>query len=279
MHKPLIISAAITGGGRPKVRGPQQPVLPAEIVAETIACWQAGAAIVHIHARDEHGDTTSDPARHLAIRDAIRAGRCDVIVNFSAGDDGGKADHETRLAIVRGGGAEMASLSCGSFNVGRRLYNNSPEFLERSATAMREAGVRPEVEVVDTGNLHLVEAFVREGLIPTPSLVQFGFGLPGGMPPRTALLDHMVELLPPRLEWGVICQSPRHEDYLRMAMASFTRGGHVRTGIEDIAMRTERDPAAGNAELVSQWVQTARIWGRPVADPATARKMLGIATP
>jgi 3-keto-5-aminohexanoate cleavage enzyme len=275
MQKPLIISAAITGGGRPKQRGPQQPVLPAEIVAEAIACWHAGAAIAHIHARDDSGETTSDPARHVAIRDAIRAGGCDIIVNFSAGDDGGKADHETRLSIVRDGGGEMASLSCGSFNVGRRLYDNRPEFLQRSALMMRDFGVRPEVEVIDTGNMYLVDAFVREGLIPRPSLVQFGFGLPGGMPARTALLDQLVESLPPGLEWGVICQSPRHEDYLRMAMAAFTRGGHVRTGIEDIAMVNTSDTAANNAELVHQWAQTARIWGRPIASPGVARQMLG----
>ncbi len=274
--RPLIITAAITGGGKPKARSPYQPATPRELVDCAIASWRAGAAIVHIHARDENGETTSDPGRHREICKEIRKRGSDVIINFSAGDDGGKADHETRLAIVRDGGGEMASLSCGSFNTGFRLYDNRPAYLERSARLMLENGTRPEIEIVDTGNLYLLGHYVERGLIPVPSLVQFGFGLTGGMPPNTELLGMMVSRLPRGLEWGVICQSASHEDYLRMAMASFSLGGHIRTGMEDTPMRTSQIPAESNAELVTQWVETAKIWGRPVADPASARQMLGI---
>jgi uncharacterized protein (DUF849 family) len=116
----LIIVAAVTGGGPPKARTPHQPVTPGEIVAEALAAWRAGAAMLHLHARTEHGEATTDPAVYRHLCGAIRAAGCDAILNISAGDDGGRASHGQRLAVLDGG-AEIVSLGSGSFNLAERL--------------------------------------------------------------------------------------------------------------------------------------------------------------
>jgi 3-keto-5-aminohexanoate cleavage enzyme len=143
---------------------------------------------------------------------------------------------------------------------------------------MKAKGIVPEIEVFDTGHLHLVNALAAEGLIRRPAFVQFVFGLPGGLPLEPKYLPFLLERLPDGAEWAISSQAPDTETYLRMAMLAFSQDGHVRTGMEDIVYARPGELAKSNAVLVEQWVATARIWGRPVASPADARRMLGMAT-
>ena len=274
--KPLLITAAITGGGPPKGKSPAQPASPAEIVADAVACWRAGAAMIHLHARTESGETTSDPAAYRRLCNGIRAAGCDAVLNISAGDDGGRAGHAQRLAVADGG-AEVVSLDAGSFNLGSRLYDNNPRYLRAMATRLREAGLKPEIEIFDAGHLAAVAGLVEAGLIRPPHFVQFVTGPAGTMPADIRLLDLLVEGLPPGSEWGVSAQTgDDHAAHVRLLLWAFGRGGHVRTGLEDMVWLRAGEPARSNADLVEQWIMTARIWGRPIASPAEARAMLGL---
>jgi 3-keto-5-aminohexanoate cleavage enzyme len=273
--KPVIICAAVTGGAPAKSKTPHHPVTPKSVVEAAVACWRAGAAMVHVHARREDGTTTMDVDAYRAITDGIAAAGCDAIINLSAGDNGGRASHAERLRVVETG-VEMVSLDAGSFNMGNRLYDNSPSYLREMATRMAARQVTPEIEIFDIGHLHFIRELAAEGLVRAPAFVQFVFGPPGAMPPDPRLLPLLIEHLPNGAEWAISAQSSDHQTHLALEMAAFTQGGHVRTGMEDYIYLRPGELAKTNAEMVEQWVATARIWGRPVATPAVARELLGI---
>jgi 3-keto-5-aminohexanoate cleavage enzyme len=273
--KPVIICAAVTGGAPAKSKTPHHPVTSKTVVEAAVACWRAGAAMVHVHARREDGTTTMDLEAYREIVDGITASGCDAIINLSAGDNGGRASHAERLRVADSG-VEMVSLDAGSFNMGNRLYDNSPGYLREMATRMLARHVTPEIEIFDIGHLHFIQALAAEGLVKAPAFVQFVFGPPGAMPPDPRLLPLLREQLPEGAEWAVSAQSSDHLTHLALQMAAFTQGGHVRTGMEDYVYVRPGELAKTNAEMVEQWVATARIWGRPVATPAVARELLGI---
>lgn len=273
--KPLLICAAVTGGGPPKAKTPHHPVTVEEIVSETLACWRAGAAMVHVHGRTPDGQATADPTVYNEILERLRAAGCDVIVNLSAGDVGGRATHEQRLAVARVD-AEVVSLDAGSFNTGDRLYNNAPGYLEAMAAAMLARGIKAEVEVFDTGHLDGVRRLAAKGLLPSPVHLQFVFGVPGTLIADVRLLHVLLGHLPEDAEWGVATPYVDPEVHVRLMMAALTMGGHVRTGMEDQVYLRPGVLARSNAEMVEQWVRTAQMWGRPVASPEDARAMLKI---
>ena len=272
---PLIICAAVTGGAPARSKSPHHPVTPHEVAQAAVACWRAGAAMVHLHARREDGSTTMDLADYRETVDRITATGCDAIINLSAGDNGGRADHTQRLSIAESG-ADMVSLDAGSFNIGERLYDNRPSYLREMATRMKALGIRPEVELFDLGHFHFLQTLVSEGLLSAPAYIQFVFGAPGALPPDVRLLPLLLEHLPSGAQWAVSAQTGDHQKHLALEMCAFTQDGHVRTGMEDYVHVRPGELAKTNADMVEQWVATAQIWGRPVASPETARQMLGI---
>jgi len=275
--KPLIICAAVTGGAPPRSKTPHHPVTPEAVAEAAIECWRAGAAMVHIHARRDDGSTSSSVADYRRTVDLIKSSGCDAIINISAGDNGGRATHSERLAAVEVD-VEMVSLDAGSFNMGNRLYDNSPQYLREMSAQMKSRRIVPEIEVFDLGHMYMVNKLDEENLLARPAFVQFVFGLPGGLPLDPRILPFLVEKLPADAEWAISSQAPDTEKYLQMALLAFSQGGHVRTGMEDMVYLRPGELAATNALLVDQWIATARIWGRPIATPQMARQMLGIAT-
>lgn len=273
--KPFVITAAVNGGGTPRAKTPHQPVTPDAIVAEAVASWKAGAAVIHFHGRREDGSTTSDVELHREIVRKIRAADCDAIMNVSTGDDGGKATHEHRLALVSAG-AEVVSLATNSFNSGSRIYDNHPAFVGEFAAKVYAAGVRPEIEVLDFGFFDRIGPMLADNSLKPPFQFLFGFGLSGGMPLDVRLLSMLLERLPAGSEWGVACPSMKPEQCLPVTLAAFSLGGHVRTGMEDCPYVAGDKLAFSNAELVAQWADTAAIWGRPIATPNEARTILGL---
>lgn len=271
----MIICAAVTGGALARAKTPHHPVTPQAVADDAVACWRAGAAIVHIHARLADETTSSDIAAYRDTVDRIRATGCDAVLSLSAGDDGGHANHEQRLRVAEVG-EELVSLDLGPINLGARLYDNRPSYLREMAVRMQKLGVKPEIDVLDTGHLDMLAAFVKEGLVKPPYHVQLVFGVPGGIPLDVRMLPILVSRLPPESEWSVSCQTSDFETFLRFQMAAFTDGGHVRTGMEDHVYVRPGELARNNAEMVEQWSATARTFGRPVATPAAARRMLGI---
>lgn len=274
--KPLIICAAVTGGAPAKSKTPHHPVTPQAVADEMLACWRAGAAMIHIHARRDDGSTIMEVGAYRNIIDRVIAKGCDAIINVSAGDDGGKASHEMRWSIADCG-VEMVSLDVGPINIGTRVYNNSPAYLEKMARLMKERRIKPEIELFDAGHMQSVNELIEKGLLAAPHYIQFVLGVPGGLPADPRFLPLLIDHLPEGSEWAISAQTSDPEMYLKLSMSAFIYGGHVRCGMEDYVYLRPGELARSNAECVTQWVDTARIWGRPVATPAVARKLLGLA--
>jgi 3-keto-5-aminohexanoate cleavage enzyme len=268
----VIVSVATTGSWTTREQTPYVPITEEEIAAEAIRCWREGAAIVHIHVRDEQGRVTSDPARYARVRDLIRSQRCDIILNFSTGGGAGIFPDEERIAPVRLR-PEIASFDAGSLNFGDRVFVNSPAFLEALAHEMQAHGVKPEIECFESGFIETAERFIERGLIHPPYWFQMVLGVRSGAPAAVDQLVHMVRQLPAGSLWSV-CAIGRHQ--LPMNVAALVMGGHVRTGLEDNIYYSYRVLAEGNAPLVARIVRIARELGREPASPSEARTLLGL---
>ncbi|MEO8387994.1 3-keto-5-aminohexanoate cleavage protein [Polaromonas sp.] len=273
--EPLVICAALTGGGPPHANTPHHPVTPQAIADEALAAWRAGAAIVHCHARLEDGTATNDPAVYRDLFARIRDTGCEAIINFSAGDNGGRSSHVQRLSVIDTG-AEIVSLGGGSFNIGARTYDNSPAFRLEMATRMRACGVTPEFELFDMGQVDGLRWIRDHGLMPAKPMVTLAVGIPGALPANLDVLQTVLKLLPPEAHWAMSCQTRDFAIFQRFMLVAFALGGHIRTGMEDFVFVRPGVLAKSNAEMVTQWVDMAAIWGRPVASAQQAREQLGI---
>ena len=274
MPVPVLLTAAVTGGGPPRARGPRQPVTTAAIVASALACEAAGAAVIHLHARDDAtGATTTDPAANAALLQAIRRAGCRAVLNLSAGDDGGRADHARRIALA-GCKAEVVSLAAGSFNAGARLYDNAPAFQRAQAAAIVAAGAVPELEVFDTGHLAGVAALLEAGAVRRPALIMLVMGVPGGMACDADLLRWLVPRLPPGCVWSVSTQGDDAAAADAVLDAALALGGHIRTGIEDSVWLHPGERAASSAAQVARWAERAREAGRWPVAPEEVRATL-----
>lgn len=273
---PLIICAAVTGGSPARANTPHHPATPDSVAQSAIASWRAGAAIVHIHARLEDETTITTVAAYQDTIRRIRAGGCDAILSLSAGDDGGKAEHAQRLSVADVG-EELVSLDLGPVNIGMRLYDNRPSYLREMGKRIIDRKIKPEIDIFDSGHLNGMQVMIKDGLLKPPYHVQFVFGLPGGIPLDLRMLPILIARLPAESHWSISCQGVDSETFVKFQMAAFVEGGHIRTGMEDHVYVRPGELAKSNEQMVEQWVQTARIWGRPVATPADARRMLGLA--
>jgi 3-keto-5-aminohexanoate cleavage enzyme len=273
--RPLIVVAAITGGVAPAAAAPGHPLTPDAIVADALACAAAGASIIHIHARRPDGSTTMERDAYAGIARDIRARGCVAVLDFSAGDDGGRATHAQRIEVA-GAGAEIVSLAGGSFNIGERLYDNRADFQRTMASAIVKAGARPEIEIFDSAHLQSLPRLVSAG-ITAPYFFQFVMGLPGTLKPDVRLLDWLAGQVPEGGLWSLSAQTGSDVAlHTELLDAAIRLGGHIRTGFEDMRLLNDGSPAPDNAALVRQWIERAQQHGRPVATPAETRRLLGI---
>jgi 3-keto-5-aminohexanoate cleavage enzyme len=237
-----------------------------------MAAWRAGAAVVHLHAREEDGTPTQDRAAYAALVDALLERGCGAILNLSCGTAGGRAARDERLAplALR---PEMASLDCGTINFGERIFEGDLPFLRRMAAAFREHGVVPELECFDTGHVGLALQLRDEGLLDAPLRVQLVVGIPGtGVPATIGQVEHLRRLLPAGAPWSVCAPAAAQ---LPLNAYCLIAGGHVRTGLEDNLFHA-RGVRATNAGLVARIVRLAGELGRPVATPEQARELLAL---
>ncbi len=274
MTDPLVIQCAITGSIDPDPeRRPNLPATPAAIVAEALAAWRAGAAVIHLHAREADGTPTQDREAYRELVDALRDAGCEAIVNLSCGSAGGRALRDERLGPLELA-PEMASFDCGSINFREQLFEGDLPFLRRMAEKFREFGVRPEVECFDTGHVGLALQLRDEGLLPDPMVMQFVLGVPGsGVPANVEMVEHLRRMIPADWPWSV-CAIGRAQ--LPLNAYCILAGGHVRTGLEDNLWFRRGEPAT-NGALVERAVRIAAELDRPVATPDQARRILGLA--
>lgn len=263
----LVITVALDGAEVTREQNPYLPVTPDEIAADAERCRNAGAAMVHVHARRPDGSPTQDPAVYAEIIRAVRA-RTDVIVQVSTGGAVGMSEQE-RLAPVMLK-PEMASLTTGTVNFGSGVFMNPPELIEEFARTMVAHGVVPEIECFDLGHIDNALALVRKGILSLPLHFDFVMGVPGGIGPTVRNLVHMSESIPPGCTWSV---AGIGRAQLPLATAAILLGGHVRVGLED-NIYYSKGVLASNEMLVARVVRLARELGREVATPDEARRIL-----
>lgn len=268
MTPPLVITAAITGSVTSADQTPHLPTSWDAIVEAAVTSWSAGAAIIHLHAREPDGTPTQDAAIFRELIDRIRATGCDAILNLSTGSAGGRASLEQRLECLELG-PEMATLDCGSMNFGEeRVFTNPYSWLRDAAGRMRSQGIRPEIEAFDTGMIANGRRLIEEGTIEAPGVWQLCLGVRGGAPADLPTVAHMLGQLPAGAEWSLLGIGAHQ---LELNLISIAFGGHARTGLEDNIYYRRGELAQSNAQLVERVVRLAGEFGRSVATPAEAR--------
>ncbi len=266
----LIITAALVGAEVTKADNPNLPVTPQEIADAAYECWQAGASIAHLHVRDEHGNPTQSKE---VFAEAIRLikERCDIIIQVSTGGAVWMTVEERMQPLELS--PEMATLTAGTVNFGDDVFFNSPTYMRSIAEAIKQHGVRPEIEVFEAGMIDNALRLVKAGLLTPPLHFDFVMGVPGGIGGTPKNLLHLVESIPAGSTWTV-AGIGRAE--LPLATMGIILGGHVRVGFEDNLYYSRGVRAESNAQLVERVVRIAKELGREIATPDEARAILGI---
>lgn len=271
----LIITAAVTGAGPTREQNPNLPITPAEIAEEALRCWRAGAAIVHVHVRDpQSGRPAFEKPLFAEVVERVRAAS-DMLVNLTTsafnltGDNVG----EQRLMPLELA-PDLCSLDVGSLNFrGGRVFVNPADWVETAAARMRQAGVKPEIEVFELGHARQAADLVARGLVDAPPYFQICLGIPWGAPADLDALLAIRDRLPAGAQWSALGAGPSQ---LPLTTHALLLGGHVRVGFEDNLYLSRGVKAASNAQFVERTVELARMLQREVASPAEARAMLGL---
>jgi 3-keto-5-aminohexanoate cleavage enzyme len=269
----LMITAAVTGSRNTKDVSPHIPITPEEIAQSCIECWRAGASIVHIHVRDlETGLGTQDYDLYKRVVDPVRE-QTDLILSLTtSGTAALNLPHEDRL-IPLAFNPELASFDAGSINLGGGVFSNPPDFLDLAAEKMLENGVKPEIEVFDLGMAVTALNMNKKGQLESPMYFQFVMGTPWGAPSTPKVLLHLLEHIPEESVWSVIGIGKSH---LPMSMMALIMGGHIRVGLEDNVYYERGVLAKNSAVFVERIIRLAKEYGREVATPNEARKILGV---
>ena len=292
MNSDVIITCAVTGAGDTVGRHPDIPVTPAQIADAAIDAAKAGAAIVHCHVRDPAtGKGSRDVALYREVVARIRDSATDVVINLTAGMGGdlyiGPDENPTdfgeetdlvgaldRLPHVEELLPEICSLDCGSFNFGEGslVYVSTPDMLRRGARRIQELGVKPELEIFDSGNLSFTLKLIAEGLLNDPPLFQLCFGIPWGAPADVGIMKATVDMLPSGANFTAFAIS---RNQMAFAAQSVLLGGHVRVGLED-NLYLSRGVFASNAQLVERARKIVELMGASVLGPEEARAKFGL---
>jgi uncharacterized protein (DUF849 family) len=265
-----VLTAALTGPIATKADNPALPTSPDEIAAHAEGAWKAGASIVHVHLRDQAGRPTADLTIARQVIEAIRE-RCPALVQLSTGV-GLDVPFEARerLVDVR---PVMATLNVASMSFGSGQFLNPPDGVRRLAARMRELGVKPEIEIYDSGHLEVALNLLQEGLLTEPLQFSIVLGVRGGMAASPANLVQLAARMPPGAVWQVIGIGRAH---VPMSAIGLAMGGNARTGMEDTLLLDRGVAATDNAQLVSRLATLSRALGRAPASVEEAAQILGL---
>ncbi len=282
VDEPCIITCAVSGAVANKDQCAAIPYTPEEYGKEIRRARDAGASMVHIHAREPNGAPTVKPEHYKAITQAILAETPDIIINYSTGWVG--LPMKDRVAHITELRPEIGALNMGSMNYAKYsprrkgfvfnfVFENRFEDIIFLLEQMNKAGVKPECECFDVGHVESVEPLIDLGVLTTPIQFSLIHGVLGGISATARNLAHMSSVVPDRCTWGMIAVS---RDQWMMAGASAALGGNVRVGLEDNFYLPSGDMVASNGELVEAAAQIVRMQGREVAEPARARELLSL---
>ncbi len=274
MTQPCIICVAITGSLPTKADNPAVPISISEQLESTHAAFEAGAAILHAHVRDDDGKPTSDPARFARLMEGVRHHCPGMVIQLSTGGRSGAGAARGGMLPLK---PDMASLSVGSNNFPTRVYENPPDLVDWLAAEMITHGVKPEVEAFDLSHIHKAHDMWCKGQIAALPYVQFVMGVKNAMPADRDVFDYYIRsvhrLFGPDAPW---CAAGIGPAQLTLNEWSVRAGGHARTGLED-NVRLDRDRLApSNAALVKRVTDLCAHYNRAVATPVQARALLGL---
>jgi uncharacterized protein (DUF849 family) len=278
----VIISCALTGAVTTKRQCAAIPYTAEEMGEEARRAWEAGAAVVHVHGREDSGQPSYRPEIFHAYKREIEK-RCPVIINFSTGAVG--LSKEERIAHVLETRPHIGALNMGSMNYAKYSAKRK-EFVFQFVFAnpfdeiifylkrMTEAGVRPELETFDTGHMASFDPLIDMGLLTPPFDVNFVMGVNGGMPASADMLTYMASHLPKGAVWKT---TPISHMTWKLTALALGMGGNVRVGLEDNFYLPDGKMVSSNGDLVAQAAKMARDVGREVASVEEAKAALGIA--
>jgi uncharacterized protein (DUF849 family) len=290
----VILTCAVTGSPPTAGKNPAVPVTPEQIASACLDAARAGAAIAHVHVRDpETGLASMRLDLYREVVDRIRSSATDIVINlttgpgqrFAPGDDDPRipgpgtnlAAPAIRVRHVVELQPEICSLDVATMAsgdaFGSTVMMNTVKHLQIMAAAIRDAGVKPELEVFDTGHVRLACHLIRTGFIRSPAFFQFCLGIEWGAPDTPEALGLMRSLAPPDAEWAAFGIGPRQFPMVAVACAA---GGHVRVGLEDNLYLDRGVLAPSNTALVERAARIVQALGGTLATPAEAREILGL---
>lgn len=269
---PVIITAALVGAELTRKETPYLPLTPGEIAEAARLAVAAGAAVLHIHVRDDQGRPTNDASRFTRVLNEIRE-RCRPVPVLMVSTGGAVGDSFESRAGGLEANPDMASLNAGSVNFGDEVFANPLPFIEFLARRASVRGIKPEIEVYDLSHIETAAALIERGLISRPAHFQFVMGVRGGIAAGQENLQLFASRIPPGSTWTV-AGIGRHE--FPMAELALKMGGHVRVGLEDNLYLEQGVQAKGSHELVAKAVELAGRYGRKVATVEETRKILGL---
>ncbi|MFC7344005.1 3-keto-5-aminohexanoate cleavage protein [Saccharopolyspora griseoalba] len=291
MNNEVIITAALTGAGDTTGKSEFVPVSPEQIASDAVDAANAGAAVVHIHVRNvETGQGSREVHLYEEVVRRVRESGVDVVINLTAGMGGDLViDQEDPLKPVDGTDLvngldrlphveellpDICTMDMGSLNFGEgsQLYISTPDMLRAGAERIQQLGVKPEMEIFDTGQLWFATKLIEEGLIDAPPLFQLCMGIPYGAPADPGVLQAMVNMLPEGANWASFSIGRNQMPWVAQ---SAILGGHVRVGLED-NLYLSKGVKASNAQLVERAVTIVEALGAKVATPDQARAKLGL---
>lgn len=268
----LIITAAICGAEVTKKHSPAVPYTVEEAAAEAYAAYTAGAAIIHLHVREDDGTPTQSKTRYQECMAAIRQKCPHVIIQVSTGGAVGMSVDERLQPVDLS--PEMATLDCGTLNFGGdEIFINTENMIIKFAAKMKEHGVKPELECFDKSMIETVCRLTRKGFIDSPMHFSFVMGVNGGIGGELRDFVFLKESLPQNSTFSVAGMGALE---FPIAVASIISGGHVRVGLEDNIYLSKGILAQSNGELVEKAVRLSLELGREIASPDEARKILNI---
>jgi 3-keto-5-aminohexanoate cleavage enzyme len=271
MGDDLVITVAPCGAETTRADNPAVPYTPEEIAAEVRRSFEAGARMVHVHARLDDGTPTQEEGRYRETVEAIRAAAPEIVIQVSTGGAVGMTQEE-RLGSLAAR-PEMASLTCGTVNFGRGVFENPAPLMLAFARALLEAGVRPELEIFDLGHLDNARWLAARAPLEGAQHHDLVLGVPGGAAGTPENVTLLAGRLPPGATWSATGIGRSHLPVVATAIAC---GGHVRLGFEDQVELSPGVLAPSNAALVERAARIGELLGRSVASPARAREILGL---
>jgi len=287
---PTIITCAVTGAGTSPDQTPYLPITPEQIATSGLEAAEAGAAVIHIHVRDP---VTGRPSMQLELYqdvvDRIRRHRSDVLINLTTGPGSALINYDTleKLSLVPGKifladaktrvqhieliKPELCSLDFNTMQRGTLTQINHLEIVKEMLRLIQQAGVKPELEMFDSGDMVMAMELYNQGLIKRPAFWQFAMGIKYGWPATSTALTHAQAMLPPDAVWSAFGIGSAE---MPMVAQTMLQGGHVRVGLEDNIYVSRGELAKSNAELVGRARDIITLLGGSVASTDQARAIL-----